>query len=479
MADNTKFFIDGNWVAPLGGQVIPVINPASEEVIGHITLGTAADVDRAVQAARRAFHSYSRTSSKERVELLQSIISVFARRHDEVADLLTAEIGAPRAFAKNLQAATTLAHLQLAIEALQNREFWLQHSDRTIVQRDPIGVVGAITPWNWPLHQMMAKVAPALAVGCTIVHKPSELAPLTAHLMAEILAEAGLPAGVYNLVDGEGREVGRAISSHAQIDMVSFTGSTAAGIDVAKHAADTVKRVHQELGGKSANIVLASADLEKAVTENLYRLTMNTGQSCHAPTRLLVPAGRLEETKKIAKAVAETITVGDPTGDVHMGPLISKAHWERVQSLIQKGEEEGAEMVTGGTGAPAGLTKGFFVKPTVFANVTNDMEIAQTEIFGPVLSIIAYADDDDAIRIANDTRYGLAGFVQAGTDEEAEQIARELQAGMIFLNGAGEDLSAPFGGYKQSGNGREWGSRALDEFLETKAITRASPLAAP
>ncbi len=470
MTNCKDFYIDGRWISPSGNQVSTTKNPATEQNIAEIAMGTPEDVSKAVVAARRAFATFSLSSRQERIDLLSSIMGVFAKRYDDVADALTTELGAPTAFAKGLQVGSGMMHLQTAIEALRDYRFEQPASDRSHIIREPIGVVGMITPWNWPINQTICKVVPALAVGCTIVHKPSELSPLTARILTEIFHEAGVPAGVYNMVSGDGPVVGTAISSHPDIDMVSITGSTAAGVDVAKRAADSVKRVHQELGGKSPYIVLESADLGKAITANIYRLMLNTGQSCFAPSRLLVPAKLMEEAKAIAKAAAESVTVGDPTAGNYMGPLVSQRQWNRVQAYIEAGEKAGATLVTGGRGHPAGLDKGYYVKPTIFADVKNSMVIAREEIFGPVLSIIGYQDVEDAISIANDTDYGLAAYVLAATDAEAETVAARLRAGVVFINGAGEDAAAPVGGYKKSGNGREWGAFAFGDFLETKSI---------
>ncbi len=474
MRDYTKAYIDGVWTKPLGGKVIDVINPATERSAGQITLATVADVDLAVAAARRAFVSFSRASRQERLDLLESILGVYVKRQNDLADALTEELGAPAKFARELQWGAGYLHLQTGIAALKDYKFEHPQGARSTVRREPIGVVGMITPWNWPYNQILVKVVPALATGCTSVHKPSEIAPFSAHVLAEVLHEAGLPKGVYNLIDGDGPTVGAAIAGHRDIDMVSFTGSTAAGIDVAKRAADNVKRVHQELGGKSPNVVLDDADLNRAVTENVYRLALNAGQTCHAPTRLLVPAEKMEAAKAAAKAAAESLTYGDPTTDVYMGPVVSERQWTRIQSLIRKGIDEGATLVTGGEGRPDGLSTGYYVKPTVFADVSNDMAIAREEIFGPVLCIIGYKDQADAVAIANDTVYGLGAYVQSGSLEHAHEVAAQLEAGMIYVNGANEDPEAPFGGYKMSGNGREWGEIAFGEFLETKAIIHAA-----
>lgn len=470
MRDYRQLYIDGAWVDAQDGNTVEIINPATERPVGQITLAIAADVDRAVEAARRAFRSFSRVTRQDRIELLGSILSIFARRRQDLADALVEELGAPAAFAKDAQTGIGLLHLQTAIETLKTYAFEHAQGGRTTVRREPIGVIGMITPWNWPINQIMCKVVPALATGNTMVHKPSEVTPFTAHIIAEILHEAGVPRGVYNLVNGTGSSVGVAISGHTGIDMVSFTGSTRAGIDVAKRAADNVKRVHQELGGKSPNIVLDDADLAKAVSECVYRLMMNSGQTCHAPTRLLVPAAKLEKATELAVQAVQSIKMGDPNGDVYMGPVVSERQWTRIQALIRQGIAEGATLAVGGEGRPKGLKTGYFVRPTIFTDVRNDMTIAREEIFGPVLCILSYRDVEEAISVANDTIYGLAAYVQSATDSHAREVAARLQAGMVYINGAGEDPEAPFGGYKMSGNGREWGEIAFGDFLETKAI---------
>jgi aldehyde dehydrogenase (NAD+) len=470
MYDFRKFFIDGTWVAPTGRREHDIINPATEEAIGKIYLGTAEDVDAAVKAARAAFETFSQTSREERMQLLQKIMKVFKEHMPRLAQAISDEMGAPMKLALHAQAASGLGHFHATLNALKDFEFE-EMVGTTQIRREPIGVCGMITPWNWPINQISCKVAPALASGCTIVLKPSEVAPLSAHVFAEILEEAGVPKGVFNLIDGDGPTVGEAIARHPDIDMVSFTGSTRAGVLVAKAAADTVKRVSQELGGKSANIILEDADLNAAIKSGVLSMMSNTGQSCNAPSRMLVPQKLYDEAVKIAKAVAEKPVVGDPKAEgTTMGPLANKNQFEKVQALIQKGIEEGATVVAGGPGRPDGLTKGYFVKPTVFANVTNDMTIAREEIFGPVLVMIPYKDEEDAIRIANDTIYGLSGYVYSGNIENARRVAARMRTGMVHLNGAPTDANAPFGGYKQSGNGREWGREGLKEFLETKAI---------
>ncbi len=470
MKEYLRFYIDGAWVDPVVPKTLDVINPATEEAFARISLGSAADVDKAVKAAQRAFESYSQTSREERIELLQRILAAYQARYGDFVEAISTEMGAPLALSKNAQAATGIAHLAKMIEVLKSFEFQ-EVRGTTAISKEPVGVCGFITPWNWPINQIVCKVAPALAAGCTMVLKPSEIAPVDAILFAEVLHEAGVPAGVFNLVNGDGPGVGQPLSSHPGVDMVSFTGSTRAGVLVAKAAADTVKRVHQELGGKSANIILRDADLKAAVTGGVRGVMGNSGQSCNAPTRMFVPREAQSEAAAIAKAVAEKIKVGNPFEDgVTMGPVVSDVHFNKIQGLIAKGIEEGATLVTGGLGLPEGLNKGYFVRPTVFADVTNDMTIAREEIFGPVLSILPYDSEDDAVRMANDTVYGLSGYVQSGDIEHARKVAARLRTGNVHLNGAGPDFGAPFGGFKQSGNGREWGEFGLDEFLEVKAV---------
>lgn len=468
--DFRDFYIDGSWVKPATPNDFPVVNPATEERIGTISLGTAEDVDRAVAAARRAFASFSATSRAERIEFIERIIEVFLARSEEIARAITAEMGAPQKFSKRSQTPLGIAHFKTAATVLADYDFE-EHQGTTCIVKEPIGVCGFITPWNWPINQIACKVAPALAAGCTTVLKPSELAPLSGYLFGKVLDEAGVPAGVFNLVNGDGPTVGAAIAAHPDVDLVSFTGSTRAGVEVAKAAAPSIKRVAQELGGKSANVLLPSVDFEKAVTGGVLNCMSNSGQSCNAPTRMLVPADRQEEVIAIACAAAESVRVGDPNAEgTVIGPVVSEAQWHKIQGLIQAGIEEGATLVTGGTGRPEGLETGYYVKPTVFANVSNDMTIAQQEIFGPVLCILPYTDLEEAVRIANDSPYGLSGYVQAGNVDEARQVARRMRTGMVLLNGAAHDLGAPFGGYKHSGNGREWGRHGFEEFLEVKAI---------
>ena len=470
MLKKTQFYIDGQWVDPVEPRTLDVVNPATEEVYGQISLGSAADVDAAVRAARRAFESFSRTTRQERMDLLQSILDEFKKRHDDVAEAIMDEMGAPWDFAKNAQAASGTQHIKSALKALKNYEFE-ERIGTTLIVREPIGVCGLITPWNWPINQIVVKVAPALAAGCTMVLKPSEIAPFDAIIFAEILDSAGVPAGVFNLVNGDGPGVGTALSGHPDIDMVSFTGSTRAGVLVAQNAAPSVKRVAQELGGKSANIMLDDADFAKAVKNGAGNCFENTGQSCDAPSRMLVPKDRMDEAAAIASAVAKSVVVGDPRGEgTEVGPLVSELQWNKVQGLIQKGIDEGATVAAGGTGRPDGLDKGYYVKPTVFANVSNDMTVAREEIFGPVLSILPYEDEDDAVRIANDTPYGLSGAVSSSDLERARGIAARMRTGMVHINSAWHDAMAPFGGYKQSGNGREWGTHGMEEYLEVKSI---------
>lgn len=470
MRDMLQFYIDGDWVDPVTPNPFPVINPATEEVCGHISLGSAADVDKAVAAAKRAGPAFAATTRAERITLLERILQEFAKRHDEVATAIMEEMGAPWKLAKYAQAASAPEHIQATIEALKTLPFEEQHGTTQVV-KEPIGVCALITPWNWPMNQIAVKVAPALAAGCTMVLKPSEIAPFDAMIFTEILHAAGVPAGVFNLVNGDGPGVGVALSSHPDIAMVSFTGSTRAGISVAQNAAPTVKRVAQELGGKSANIILADADFAREVGRGASNCFENTGQSCNAPTRMLVPRKRLAEAAEIAAKRANSTAPGDPRDEgTRIGPVVSEAQWNKIQGLIQKGIDEGATLVAGGTGRPQGLDKGFYVRPTVFSDVDNRMTIAREEVFGPVLAIIPYDDEDEAIRIANDTPYGLSGYVSSTSIEHARSIAARLQTGMVHINNAALDAQAPFGGYKQSGNGREWGPHGINEFLEVKSV---------
>jgi aldehyde dehydrogenase (NAD+) len=470
MNKRLQFYIDGKWVDPVSPKTLDVINPATEEPIGQISLGSKADVDKAVKAARRAFETFSQTTKEERLALLTKVLEVYQRRYGEFVETISLEMGAPMWLSKAAQAATGVAHLNQTIKILKDFEFTKTQGTTGIVY-EPVGVVGMITPWNWPVNQIMCKAAPALAAGCTMVLKPSEIAPLNAMLIADVFYEAGVPAGVFNLVNGDGPTVGEAMSSHPGIDMMSFTGSTRAGVAVAKAAADTVKRVTQELGGKSANIILEDADMKKAVSGGVMGCFGNSGQSCNAPTRMFVPRKKQDEAIAIAKATAESVKVADPFSEgMVMGPVVSEAQYNKIQGLIKKGIDEGATLVTGGLGRPEGLNRGYFVRPTVFANVTNDMTIAREEIFGPVLSILPYDTEEEAIRQANDTPYGLSGYVQSGNVEHARKVASKLRTGNVHLNGAGPDFNAPFGGYKQSGTGREWGEHGFKEFLEVKAV---------
>ena len=465
-----QFYIDGKWVDPAVTHEFTVINPSNEEPVAVISLGSAVDVDRAAAAAKRAFETYSETSPKERLELLRRIIDVYQSKIGEMAETISLEMGAPIALCRKAQAPAGLAHLLEIVKVLEHFQFE-ELKGSTLMRKEPIGVCGLITPWNCPMNQIICKVAPALAAGCTMVLKPSEIAPLSAYLFAQILHEAAVPPGVFNLVNGDGPTVGGAIASHPDVAMVSFTGSTRAGVTVAVAAAPTVKRVTQELGGKSANIILDDADLENAVKHGAQECFRNSGQSCNAPTRMLVPRSKMAEASVVAKQAAESTIVGDPSSnETSLGPLAGRAQFDKVQRLIQQGVAEGATLVAGGPGRPEGMHKGYFVKPTVFADVRNEMKIAREEIFGPVLCIIAYENEDDAVRIANDTPYGLSGFVTAGDIERAHRVAKRIRAGNVHINGARIDFAGCFGGFKQSGNGREWGEAGLEEFLELQAI---------
>lgn len=465
-----KFYIDGEWVAPVFPRPFDVINPATEDSAGQISLGSSADVDRAVAAARRAFPMYSESGVTERIELLQEIIRLCEARRDDLARTITAEMGAPITFANEAQTANALMHFNEAVNVLKSYEFE-RFLGTTLIRREPIGVCGLITPWNYPLNQVASKLAPALAAGCTVVLKPSEVAPLSSILLAEIIHDAGVPKGVFNLVNGDGPTVGNAISSHRDIDMASFTGSTHAGILVATAAAPTVKRVTQELGGKSPNVILTGVDLEKVIPAAILRCFSNAGQNCQAPTRLLVNKSDREAVISLAKQTTANIKLGDPLdAATQMGPLASRAQFDKVQGLIEKGIDEGATLVCGGIGKPSGFNRGYFVRPTVFADVMQDMTIAKEEIFGPVLSIMTYDTEDQAVEIANNTSYGLAGYVSADNIDRGRRIASKIRAGRVYLNGAPADRSVPFGGFKQSGNGREQGVFGFEEYLEVKAI---------
>lgn len=470
MREMLQFYIDGKWVDPVTPKTLDVINPATEEPCGRISLGSAADVDLAVAAAKRAEADFAATTREQRIELLESVFDEFMKRYDDVAEAVMDEMGAPWGLAKGAQAGSGSAHLKAAIRTLKAFSF-AEPNRSTLIVKEPIGVCALITPWNWPVNQVVVKVAPALAAGCTMVLKPSEIAPFDAMIFAEVLHAAGVPAGVFNLVNGDGPGVGTALSQHPDVAMVSFTGSTRAGVSVAQNAAPTVKRVAQELGGKSANVLLEDADFEAAVRDGAEICFENTGQSCDAPSRMLVPRDRMEEAAAIAADVAKATNVGDPRGEgTEVGPLVSEQQWNKVQALIQKGIDEGATVAAGGVGRPEGLDKGYYAQPTVFANVSNDMTIAREEIFGPVLSIIPYDDEDDAVNIANDTVYGLSGYVSSGDLDRARRVASRLRTGMVHINGADLNSMDPFGGYKHSGNGREWGTHGIEEFLEVKAI---------
>ncbi len=470
MTDHRTFYIGGEWVGPAKAHDFQVINPATEEPIATISLGSEVDAAKAVAAAKSAFEAFSETTPKERLTLLRGIIEAYQAHSNEMAETICLEMGCPISLARKAQVPAGLGHLSEAAKVLEKFEFE-ELKGTTLMRKEPIGVCGLITPWNWPMNQIVCKVAPALAAGCTMVLKPSELAPLSAHLFARILHEAEVPAGVFNLVNGDGPTVGAALALHPDVAMVSFTGSTRAGIAVATASAPTVKRVTQELGGKSANIILDDADFAKAVKEGVQACFRNAGQSCNAPTRMLVPRQRMAEAATAAKREAEAAKVGDPREEeTTIGPLVSKSQFEKVQGLIRRGIEEGAVLVTGGVGRPAGINKGNFVMPTIFSNVRNEMTIAREEVFGPVLCIIPYQDEEDAVRIANDSPYGLAGFVASSNIEHARNVAKRIRAGNVHINGARVDFAACFGGYKQSGNGREWGEAGIEEFLELKAV---------
>ena len=465
-----KFYINGEFVSPSTTNFMDVINPFTEEAVASVALGNAEDIDRAVKAARQAFAITSALSKKDRMDILQSLINVFDKRSDDIAEAIRLEMGAPVQIAKSQQTKVGLRHLQTALRVLENHDFEYEY-DKFLIREEPIGVCGLITPWNWPINQIMAKTAPAIAAGCSVVLKPSEIAPLSGMVFAEVVHEAGLPAGAFNLVNGTGPEAGEAMSAHPDIDMMSFTGSTRGGIAVASTAAKTVKRVSQELGGKSPNIVLDDGQFSASVADGVNSVMGNSGQSCNAPTRMLVPAHRHDEALEIAKTTAEQIVVGDPQNEAtNLGPVVSDVQFEKIQDLIDAGIKEGARLVIGGTGRPEGLNKGYFVRPTVFGEVTNDMTIAREEIFGPVLSVISYNDIDDAVEIANDTVYGLAAYVSGKDTKTMQDISRRLRSGQVHINHGSAGTDAPFGGYKQSGNGREKAEWGLSDFLETKAI---------
>jgi aldehyde dehydrogenase (NAD+) len=470
MYDNRRFYIDGAWVDPIEATEFKVINPATEAVAGVISMGGPKDVDRAVAAARRAFDGYSRITPAERLALLERVLAAYNAHYDEIARAISTEMGAPIKLAKGSQTRIGVGHISAMIEVLKTFQFEQMQGTTRLVQ-EPVGVCALITPWNWPMNQIAAKVVPALAAGCTMVLKPSEYSPFSAVIWAKVMHEAGVPAGVFNLINGDGPHAGAPLASHRDIDMVSFTGSTRAGTEVAKNAAASVKRVHQELGGKSPNILLDDADFERAVKQSVLHVFQNSGQSCNAPTRMLVPAARLAEVEAIAKRITSSVVVGDPTSEgTTVGPVVSKVQFDRVEGYIEKGIAEGAKLIAGGAGRPEGLAKGYFVRPTIFSGVRNDMTIAREEIFGPVLCILPYQTEEQAVQIANDTPYGLAAYVWSQNNIRARRVASRIRAGQVALNGASGDMKTPFGGFKMSGNGREYGEFGLRDFLEVKAV---------
>ncbi len=470
MNHHLQFYIDGRWVDPVEAHRMPVIDPATEEAFTEISVGSAADVDRAVAAARAAFPKFAVTTKDERLAMLRRILKAYNARFDDIADAVSREMGAPLAFAKDSQAWAGRAHMEATIAGLEAMELSEKRGSTTVVY-EPVGVCALITPWNWPLNQIVCKVAPAIAAGCTVVLKPSEIAPVSGIVFAEVMDAAGVPPGVFNLINGTGPDVGQVMAGHPGVDMVSFTGSTRAGIIVAKTAADTVKRVAQELGGKSANIILPDADFEAAVAKGVTACFGNSGQSCDAPTRMLVPAARHDEALAIAKTAAERVKTGDPRADdTNLGPLVSQLQFDKVQRLIDTGIREGATLVTGGLGRPGGLNRGYYVKPTVFGHVTPAMTIAREEIFGPVLSVMSYRDEEEAVTIANDTVYGLAAYIQSKNVDHARRVALRMRAGSVYLNYPAWDTMAPFGGYKQSGNGREYADWGIHDFMEIKGV---------
>ncbi len=472
MREYTQFYINGEWVDPSEPNSFDVINPASEEVCAHIALGNEDDVNKAVAAAKTAFQTFGWSTREERIALLERVIAAYQNRYAEIAAAISEEMGAPSKLASEAQAGSGLGHLMQALEVLKTFEFEEDLGPHRVI-KEPIGVCGMITPWNWPVNQITCKVAPALAVGCTMILKPSEVAPLSGYVFTQVMHEAGVPAGVFNMINGDGPGVGTALSKHPGVDMMSFTGSTRAGTLVAQNAAPTVKRVTQELGGKSPNIILDDADLEAAVTRGVLHMYTNTGQSCNAPSRMLVPRGKLAEAEAIATKVTESmVKVGDPAAEgTTMGPVVSEVQFNKIQGLIEKGIAEGAKVVVGGPGRPEGLDKGFYIRPTVFSEVSNEMTIAREEIFGPVLCMIPYDSEEEAIAIANDTEYGLAGYVQGGDLDHARKVASRIRAGNVHLNGANPGMEVPFGGYKMSGNGREWGEHGFTDYLEIKAVS--------
>jgi aldehyde dehydrogenase (NAD+) len=473
MRECLKFYIDGQWVEPIEPKTLNVVNPASERVSGTVALGSVADVDRAVKAARKAFATWSQSTRQQRLELLQRIAAEYQRRSGDLGAAIREEMGAPAALANGFQVGLGAGHLNTAIELLERFVFEAQRG-ATLITREPIGVCGLITPWNWPMNQIAVKVFPALATGCTTLLKPSELAPYSAQVFAEIIHAAGVPAGVFNLIQGDGAGVGAAMSKHPDIDMISFTGSTRAGVEIAKNAAPTIKRVAQELGGKGPNIVLDDVAFAAHVAAGVGSMMLNSGQTCSAPSRMLVPSARMDEAIVVAREAAAKVTVGDPSGDFTIGPVVSKTQFDKIQALIQQGIGEGATLVAGGPGRPEGLNSGYYVKPTVFAKVDNHMAVAREEIFGPVLVIIGYDSIDQAVAIANDTEYGLASCVAAADGDKARAVARRIRSGWVVIND-GFDFHAPFGGYRKSGNGREWGELGFHEYLETTSILGYAP----
>lgn len=476
MRECLKFYIDGQWVEPAGTGIHTVVDPTTEAPSGRVAMGNEVDVDRAVQAARRAFDAYAATSREERIALLERVAARFEARKPDLCEAVVAELGCPTWLAEQAQVPLPGTHIQVAIDTLREYAFETRRGI-TLVRKQPIGVCGLITPWNWPVSLVVTKLVPALAVGCTVVLKPSEFAPYSAQVLAEILHEAEVPAGVFNMVFGDGPVVGAALSSHPEVDAVSITGSTRAGVEVARNAAPTVKRVHQELGGKSPNVLLDDAEFEKAVAAGVRYIFLNSGQTCSAPSRMLVPRERMDEAVSIAVATAESLAVGAPDSGAFVGPLVNAAQWEKVQGLIESGIREGARLVFGGTGKPPGLEQGYYCKPTIFADVDGSMTIAKEEIFGPVLAIMPYDGEDDAVRIANDTPYGLAAYVHSANLERARRVGARIRAGQINLNGDLDllDPHSPFGGCKMSGNGREWGAYGFDAFLDEIAYVGYAP----
>ncbi|MBM3274762.1 MAG: aldehyde dehydrogenase family protein [Betaproteobacteria bacterium] len=470
MQDLRRFYIDGQWVPAVGRPERTIVSPATEQPLGAVSLGTGADVEVAVAAARRAFETYSLSTREERLDLLQRLDDAYMARFEDIAQAISAEVGAPITLARGLQAQTGVIHIKTCTEILRSYRFF-EDRGSTRIAREPVGVCGLITPWNWPINQICVKLIPALAAGCTVVLKPSEVTPACASILAEVMAAAGVPPGVFNLIHGDGPTVGEAIAAHPGIDMISFTGSTRAGIQVGRTAAGTVKRVALELGGKSPYLLLPDADVDAAVAACVDWIILNSGQSCSAPTRLLVPVQMMDRVTERAIALMSKAVIGDPADEATtMGPVVSKVQWDRVQRLIRSGIEQGANLALGGLGLPGGFKRGYFVRPTLFTGVCNDMLIAREEIFGPVLCVLPYSDEDEAVSIANDTNYGLAAYVASSDAERGRRIAARLRAGSVYFNGTGIDPLAPFGGYKQSGNGREWGVFGFEEYLETKAM---------